>query len=838
MDQNRPLTPQEREWQREKQLPDDADRDSLDGSVKLTPEDMEKLRRSQGNSQPQISASDTVPEGATIPAIPLDNLRNTPPVPVQPPTPAAELEWHREKQFPQGGQPSPVQPSQAAPEALPTIEALPPVSRPAPPPALGPETMPTRQALPQAQRLQPPPQPTQGPTAPALPNQPRPQTPPGQNPSRPYQPMGQPPGAAGLSPQEQQWQREKQAYGGGTGALTPQEEQWQREKQAYPTDQTRPASASNLTPQERQWQQEKQAYGGGATAPTPQEVEWQREKQNYAGGAAALTPQEQQWQREKQAYSGAGAAPTPALTPQERQWQQEKQGRPVAPVPVPPPVASNNRNTRGVAPAPVPPVPPVPYNRPGGAPRQPERRRGVWLWLLVPLLLLLIGAGVVAFLLLSNPNTPTTPTTTSSVASVTGTPGVTGGSATGTPATKGTPNGTPGVTTGGALNPGQTTTASGSASASAASASASTGTSPSVGTTAAQNEDFYNQGKSAYDSQKWLDAITAWEKVDPNSATFAKTKPLLANAYFNQANDLALKNNTPDSLTQALGFYNKASALLPDNADFRTAAENASFYQSGLKAANGKDWDTAANLFAQLYSRNPDFRDTVQLYYNSLVGQGDSQVGSGNLVAAKDSYSTALGLNFKGNAPDNSPVIAKLADVNAKLNPTATAAPTDTPAPSPSPSATAAPSATALPTATRRPTATPTPKPAPTATAVPLKPCDKGGSGSNFFAFRTGQPPVPNVPDQGRSGVRGVVLSKTGAPLAGASVRIATNGHVFTSVTDGGGNYFREGLGRGVWTISVVAAPNRTICYGAAGQVNLSGQSGFFGSVDFTESVP
>jgi hypothetical protein len=74
--------------------------------------------------------------------------------------------------------------------------------------------------------------------------------------------------------------------------------------------------------------------------------------------------------------------------------------------------------------------------------------------------------------------------------------------------------------------------------------------------------------------------------------------------------------------------------------------------------------------------------------------------------------------------------------------------------------------------------------------------------------------------------------------VAGATVRIATNGHAFTSVTDGGGNYFREGLGRGTWTISVVAAPGRTICYGAPGSVMLSGQSGFYGSVDFTESVP
>jgi tetratricopeptide (TPR) repeat protein len=783
MDQNRPLTPQEREWQRAKQqLPPEADSDTLDGSVQLTPEDLARLRHAQSQGQGQrqnVPAPPPATDGATLPAIPLNIPRNTPPGGPQTPN-AAELEWHHEKQFPnKGGQPPyQAKPPQISPEALPTLEALPQVSRPSSspvPPKPGPEALPTLEALPQVQRPQPAPPrpPAQMPTtAPALPNQPRPQPPAnqarpqpqmppqGQQPSRPYQPLGQP---SNFAPQ-----------------LSPEELQWQREKQNYP----------GMTPQERQWQQEKQAYG--APALTPQELEWQREKQAYSSPTTAnkLTPQELEWQRQKQNYGG-GAAP------------------------LPPPVAGPNpRNTR---PGPVPPVMPPPY---AGVARPPQRRRGGWIWLLIPLALLLIAAAVVVLLLLVKPGSAdTTATATSGVASITGSPAGTAtltGSA--TPGLSSTPNGTPGVTTGGALNPGQLT------------ATAQAGASPSVATSVAENEDLFNQGKTAYDNKQWLDAITAWEKVDPKSNTYTRTRPLLANAYYNQANDLALKNTTPDSLTQAIGFYNKASGLAPDNADFRTAAENASFYQSGSKAVNSKDWDTAVNLLSQLYSRNPDFRDSVQLYYISLEGQGDTQVQSGNLIAAKDSYSTALGLTFKSNPPDTTALKAKLAEVDAKLNPTPTAAPTVTPLPSPSP--------TTKPTPTPKPVPTATKKPVPTVTPVPLKPCDKGGSGSNFFAFRTGQPSVPNVPDQGRSGVRGVVLSKSGAPLAGASVRITTGGHSFTSVTDGGGNYFREGLGRGVWTISVVAAPGRTICYAAAGSVMLSGQSGFYGSVDFTESVP
>jgi tetratricopeptide (TPR) repeat protein len=583
-----------------------------------------------------------------------------------------------------------------------------------------------------------------------------------------------------LTPEEMQWQREKQAYPG----MTPQEMQWQREKQVYPTAQTRPAPPPGMTPQERQWQQEKQGYGAGA---------------------AGLTPQERQWQQEKQAYPPTA----PGTMPQERQSQQEKQGYPVPPGTVAPgAIPPNNRNTR---PANIPPVGPPPYDRPVTVAQPPRRRSGGWVWFLIPLVLLLIAAAVVAFLLLVKPGSDNqTATATASVARITGTPAVTGGSTPSTPGLTGTPNTTPGVTTGGALNPGQLT------------ATAQSGTSVTAGTNAARNEDLFNQGKSAFDNTQWLDAIAAWEKIDPNSQTYAKTKPLLATAYYNQANSLALNGNTADSLTQAIGYYNKASALAPDNADFRTGAENASFYQSGSKALSAQDWDTAVNLLSQLYSRNPDFRDTTLLYFNALVGQGDTQAASGNLVAAKDSYSTALGLTFKGTPPDTTALQAKLADVNAKLNPTPTASP------SPSP--------TTAPTATPRPAPTATKKPAPTAT--PLAPCSKGGSGSNFFPFRTGQPPVPNVPDQGRSGVRGVVLDRNGAPIAGATIRIATNGHVFTSVTDGGGNYFREGLGRGTWTISVTAAPGRTICYGAGGTVMLSGESGFYGSVDFTESIP
>lgn len=755
MDQKRPLTPQEREWQQEKQLPADDTSDNV--TLRKLPVDPASLRQTYGSN----GNGNGLPPSAeqTSPALPQDIARQLRsqaqpsawPGPPQPQFPANGA--------PVQGQPLDVKPTRRLEEdAMPTrrleaeADAVTTRHLPAEPDAVTTRHLPEADAMPTRLLKD---------TPDALTTR-RLEAEPDAMPTR------------RLSAEDAKWQREKQLPQNGPTppppALSPDELHWQREKQNYQA----------LTPQEQEWQREKQAY----TDVSSEELEWQREKQAYPAGQTlppSLSPQEFEWQREKQNYG--------ALTPQEREWQREKQAyAPLAP-------GVNGRPNNSIVPyqptAIMPHVPAYPV-------KVPEKKsRRLW-WLLIPLLLLiLIGLVVAAFLLW-----PGKPADGAMLATV-------------------TPGGTPIASSGNTLDPVQATI------------NAQARATQTAGATRDQNEQLFNQGKSAYDNRKWAEAIDAFEKIPTSSGTYTTAKPLLATAYFNQANDLALKETTAESLTQALALYDKAARLLPDNASFQTAEDNAKAYQAGQKASTNNNWETAVNQLGKAYQGNPDMRDTVQLYYTALVNRGDALSKARKYQDARDMYSKALALTFKADPPDQTELKTKMAAMDEQLKPTPTAAP-------PTPTA-VPPTATAGPTPVP-PTNTPRPQPTPTkkvAVAPPAPaPCAKGGSGSNFFAFRTGQPQVPNVADQGRSGVRGVVFSKGGAPIAGATVRISNGSYTFTSVTDGGGNYFREGLGRGIWTISVVGAPGRTMCYGAAGSANLSGQSGFYVTVDFTESVP
>ncbi len=331
--------------------------------------------------------------------------------------------------------------------------------------------------------------------------------------------------------------------------------------------------------------------------------------------------------------------------------------------------------------------------------------------------------------------------------------------------------------------------------------------SPTPSPTLDPNETLFNTGKEAHDKQDWQTAIDNFERIPTASSVFARAKPLLIKAYSSTATaaiDTATttqQGNTLEAAQKTAALFKKALDLDPDNTDLKTASSRAEIYSQSRAQYDNRQCNFAITPLGDLYSQvktgNPDgrYRDTAELYYNCLVGLGDEQLQQGKLPEARDWYSKALAIT-----------VADKSAAQSGLNKT-------------------------NPTPTPLPTATATPKP-------PLGPCDKGGSGSNFFAFSVGQPGVPDVADRGSSAIQGRVLNRNRQPMAGATVLIFTNGQSFSATTDGGGNYYRGGLGRGIWTVQVVGAPVTKICYTAPASVTLSGQAGFVATAEFVESVP
>ncbi len=322
------------------------------------------------------------------------------------------------------------------------------------------------------------------------------------------------------------------------------------------------------------------------------------------------------------------------------------------------------------------------------------------------------------------------------------------------------------------------------------------------------NEAFFNAGKEAVDKKDWQAAIASFEKIPTASPIFARAKPLLVTAYTSAANsaiDMATttqQGNTLEAAQKTATLFKKALDLDPDNAELKIASNRAETYSQARAQYDNRQCNFAITplgvLYSQIKTGSPDgrYRDTAELYYNCLVGLGDEQFQQANLSEARDWYSKALAIT-----------VANKSAAQTGLN------------------------KTILPPDLPLPTATATPKPPPGS-------CEKGGSGSNFFAFSVGQPGVPDVADRGSSAIQGRVLNRNRQPIAGATVLIFTNGYSFSATTDGGGNYYRGGLGRGVWTVQVVGAPVTKICYTAPASVTLSGQAGFVATVEFAESVP
>ncbi|MFU8827258.1 MAG: tetratricopeptide repeat protein [Brevefilum sp.] len=102
----------------------------------------------------------------------------------------------------------------------------------------------------------------------------------------------------------------------------------------------------------------------------------------------------------------------------------------------------------------------------------------------------------------------------------------------------------------------------------------------------------------------------------------SQSKVLLTQIYTLRATDqLADKNQSLNSIVQAMIYLEKAADLNPDNATVGQDYQNAQYYQTGFERFINQDWDAAITNLEQVTATDPDFADgnaailLVEAYY-------------------------------------------------------------------------------------------------------------------------------------------------------------------------------------------------------------------------------
>ncbi len=157
-----------------------------------------------------------------------------------------------------------------------------------------------------------------------------------------------------------------------------------------------------------------------------------------------------------------------------------------------------------------------------------------------------------------------------------------------------------------------------------------------------QSSNLLAEGRAAYDSGAWDEAIAKLEALrsqDPNYEQAAVLR-LLVGAYTNGG----LKLVNEDRLEEAIRRFDQALALQPDNPDVQQQRHLATLYQGGLSTW-GVDWREAIKNLSAVYALKPDYRDVTQRLQQAYILAGDSAGMQSAWCDAVQYYKAALDIS-------------------------------------------------------------------------------------------------------------------------------------------------------------------------------------------------
>lgn len=216
-------------------------------------------------------------------------------------------------------------------------------------------------------------------------------------------------------------------------------------------------------------------------------------------------------------------------------------------------------------------------------------------------------------------------------------------------------------------------------------------------------EGQYQAALQLQESNKWLDAVQAFEKIrsiDPNFKP-QEIGDYLYKDYFQMAEQRVLQASTIGDVESAEGLYQKALSVRPLDPQADRARRLSQTFLNGAAAYQGKNWDDTIRILSPVYEQQPEyFGGQVRRWlFEAFMATGETFMSKSDPFSARDRFAEAVRL---AETPEEQADAQKKYDTANRLT---------TPTPTVRPTATPLPAGHIAPAWTLRPTGTPSPYP-------------------------------------------------------------------------------------------------------------------------------
>jgi tetratricopeptide (TPR) repeat protein len=214
-------------------------------------------------------------------------------------------------------------------------------------------------------------------------------------------------------------------------------------------------------------------------------------------------------------------------------------------------------------------------------------------------------------------------------------------------------------------------------------------------------EQQYQAALQLQQSQKWLDAVQAFEQIRSIDRNFKPQDIVgyLYNDYFQMAEQRVQQAKTIGDIESAETLYQKALTVRPLDAQADQARRLSQTFLDGAAAYQSKNWDDTIRLLSPVYQQQPEyFGGQVRRWlFESFMTTGETFLSKSDPFSARDRFAEAVRL---AKTPDEQAAAQKQYDAANRLT---TPTPTVRPSPTPLPAGYIAPSWTLRPTGTPSP---------------------------------------------------------------------------------------------------------------------------------------
>ncbi|MSP11430.1 MAG: hypothetical protein EXR62_00600 [Chloroflexi bacterium] len=152
------------------------------------------------------------------------------------------------------------------------------------------------------------------------------------------------------------------------------------------------------------------------------------------------------------------------------------------------------------------------------------------------------------------------------------------------------------------------------------------------------------EAQQEYNDGNWAATIATLDPLRANMSAEDEAGQLLFGAYYNQG----LQQLAADQVAEALGSFEKAYALNPDNPNAAGEMRLVYLYLAGVKAVAEKSWTEAISNLRQLYQLFPEYRDVQIQLQDAYFQVGDQYSSEEEWCFAADVYT--LGVEVRSNS--------------------------------------------------------------------------------------------------------------------------------------------------------------------------------------------